>query len=458
MKKRRILPLLLILILFAQLLCFPAAAQEVDLNLHCRNAVLMDAETGELIYSMQPYEKAYPASMTKIMTSLLAFEALEAGTITLDTVVTVSENAATQIQADEASVSLQSGEKMGMKDLLHCLLMPSANDAAIVLAEHLVGSCDVFVDKMNQRAAELGSQNTHFANVNGLHDPDHYTCAYDLALFFREAMSHPLFRQILSTPEYTTAPTNMSDERELRLTNDIVASSYYSGRISDNYLCGKTGSTSSAGKCLTSAVEIDDMVLISVIMGSGPYEDEDGVTQAGHYVETIRLLEYGFDNFYKVTLAQPDAAVASVEVTLSEDGKEVALIPSGSLTRVIPNSVPKGVIEQQVTLLADTVEAPVEAGQVMGTIAFSHDGETLGEVDLVAESSLSLSEKLLRKQNRRAFWAKNWGWFVFIPLLILLLPVAALCVLRYINIQRAKRRRMRRKAARAAAQRRAHTK
>lgn len=446
MKKYRILPLLLILILLAQLLCFPVAAQEVDLKLRCTNAVLMDAESGTLLYSMDPYEKAYPASMTKIMTSLLAFEALEAGTITLDTVVTVSENAATQIQADEASVSLQSGEKMGMNDLLHCLLMPSANDAAIVLAEHLVGSCDVFVDKMNQRAAELGSQNTHFANVNGLHDPEHYTCAYDLALFFREAMSHPLFRQILSTPEYTTAPTNMSDARELRLTNDIVASSYYSGRISDNYLCGKTGSTSSAGKCLTSAVEIDDMVLISVIMGSGPYEDEDGVTQAGHYVETIRLLEYGFDNFHKVALTQTSSTVASVAVTLSKEGSEVAVTPSKDLSLVLPNDIPESGIQQQVTLLADTVEAPVEAGQVMGTMTFSYEGETLGEVNLVAEKGLSLSEKLLKKQNRQAFWAKNWGWFVFIPLLILLLPVVALCVLRYINIQRAKRRRKLRRA------------
>lgn len=452
MKKYKILPLLLILFLLAQLLCFPAAAQEPELDLRCTNAVLMDAESGELLYAMQPLEKAFPASMTKIMTSLLAFEALEAGTITLDTVVTVSENAATQVQYDEASVSLQAGEQMKMLDLLHCLLMPSANDAALVLAEHLAGSCEAYVEQMNRRAGELGCKNTHFANVNGLHDPEHYTCANDIALLFREAMRHDLFVQILSTAEYTTAPTNLSDERELHITNDIIATSYYSGRIRDNYLCGKTGSTSEAGKCLSSAVRIDGMTLISVIMGSGPYEAEDGTTQAGHYTETIRLMEYGFENFRKVTLIQPNASVASVAVTLSEEGSEVAVTPSQALSLVLPTSIPESGIQQQVSLLSDTVEAPVEAGQVMGTVTFSHGGKVLAETQLVAEGSLALSEKLLKKQNRRIFWSENWGWFVFVPLLILLLPAAALVALRYINIYRAKRRRMRRQAARKRAQ------
>lgn len=451
MKKHRILPLLLMLVILVQLLCFPAAAQEADLQLQCGYALLMDAESGQILYSQQAYEKAYPASITKVMTALLILEAIEDGTITTDTMVTVSELAATEELFDESTADLQAGEEISVVDLLYCLMLPSANDAARALAEHLAGSVDAFADKMNQRAAELGCKNTHFVNPTGLHDPEHYACAYDMVLIFRQAMTHPLFLQVIGATDYVTAPTNLYSERYLLSLNGLISEAHYPGYLYEYCIGGKTGNTEQAGKCLVSAAKKDDITLISVILNAGITIAGDGSEQQDRFVEAVRLFEYGFQNFRKVNLTQPETAVATVAVTLSMDGKEVGVVPRGSIPVLLSNSIREDEIQTEVTLFDETVEAPVAEGQVMGSMRLSYGDQTFGELELVAERSLSFSEKLLKRQNRRAFWAENWGWFVGIPLLLLLLPAAALVALRYINIYRARRRRKRRQAAREAA-------
>lgn len=447
MKKRRILSALLLLVVLVQLLCLPAAAQEQDLQLKCNYSLLMEAESGQILYEQQAYEKAYPASMTKVMTALLVLDALDAGTITLDTMIPASQLATTKEFADESTANLLPGEQMSVEDMMYCLLMPSANDCARALAEYLGGSLDAFVEKMNQRAGELGCKNTHYANVTGLHNPEHYTCAYDMVLVFREAMTYPLFMDIIGTTEYYTSSTNMSGSRYLYSLNGLVCEVRYPGYLYEYSLGGKTGSTSEAGKCLVSAARKNDLTLISVIMDSGITYTDSGAEVHDRFVETVRLQEYGFENYRKVTLTQPEAAVASVAVTLSKDGEEVGVIPSGSIPVLLSNSIQESEIQTEITLFSETVEAPVEEGQVLGSMRLYHGDQTFGELKLVAERSLSFSEKLLKRQNRRAFWAKNWGWILASPFLLLLIPCVALVVLRYINIIQAKRRRQRRKAA-----------
>ena len=152
MKKRRILSVLLLLVVLVQLLCLPAAAQVQDLQLKCNYSLLMEAESGQILYEQQAYEKAYPASMTKVMTGLLVLDALDAGTITLDTMIPASQLATTKEFADESTANLLPGELMSVEDMMYCLLMPSANDCARALAEYLGGSLDAFVEKMIQRA------------------------------------------------------------------------------------------------------------------------------------------------------------------------------------------------------------------------------------------------------------------------------------------------------------------
>lgn len=447
MKKHRIPALILVLAVLCSLLCLPAAAAEADLQLQCKSAILMDADYGQVLYEQQAYEKAFPASMTKVMTALLTLEAIEGGTISAETMVTVSDYAARKDFANESTANLLSGEQMSVIDLLYCLMLPSANDAAKALAEHISGSADSFAEKMNQRAEELGCQNTHFLNPNGLHDENHYSCAYDIALMFRQAMSHELFLKIIGTAEYTTAATNLSGERILYNTNGLISNLYYSGYVYEKCIGGKTGTTSSAGKCLVSAAHNGEYPIISVIMGADLITAEDGSSRQGQFVESTRLFEYGFQNFRPVTLSRPDEVVASVAVALSEDGTDVGLIPQGSISLVLPYTVTEETIQTQITLTEESVTAPVEEGQVMGTLRFYQGDETFGELELVAERSMSFSEKLLRKQNRQAFWDKNGGWIITVLILIPVLPVAALLTLRFINIQRRKRRRKRRRAA-----------
>lgn len=447
MKKCRILPLLLMLVILVQLLCLPAAAQEQDLQLKCGYALLMDAESGQILYEQQAYDKAYPASMTKVMTALLTLESIEVGTISTETMVTVSDYAAKKDFFDESTANLISGEQISVIDLLYCLMLPSANDAAKALAEHLGGSADSFVDRMNQRAEELGCQNTHFLNPNGLHDEDHYSCAYDIALMFRQAMSHELFLQIIGTAEYTVAATNLSGERTLYNTNGLISNLYYSGYVYEKCIGGKTGTTENAGKCLVSAANNGDYSIISVVMGADLITAQDGSSRQGQFVESTRLLEYGFQNFRPVTLSRPQEVVASVAVALSEDGTEVGLIPQGSISLVLPYTVTEETIQTQIILTEDSVTAPVEEGQAMGTLRLYQGDETFGELELVAERSMSFSKKLLRRQNRQVFWDKNGGWIITVLILIPVLPVTALLTLRFINIQRRKRRRKCRRAA-----------
>ena len=395
MKKYRFHAILLLLALVCSLFSLPAAAAE-ELDLYCTNAVLVDANYDEVLFEKNAYDKAYPASMTKVMTALLTLEALEKGSLTLDTMVTVSDYAARKDFPDESTANLKSGEQMSVKDMLYCLMLPSANDAAKALAEHLAGSVDAFAQQMNQRAKELGCKNTNFINPHGLHNDNHYTCAYDMALMFMEAMEHDLFLEIIATPSYTAAATNISKERFFFNTNGLISNLYYSGHVYDKCIGGKTGSTDEAGRCLVSSAVDGDKQMVSVIMGSGPVE-VDGKTRQGQFTESKKLLEYGFTNFRRVTLSRPDEPVDKLSVTLSQDADEVMVKPQGSLTLTLPNSIRESDIQSEITLFSDTVEAPVAEGQVLGSMRLYYEDREFGELDLVAVTAVERSELLYKK-------------------------------------------------------------
>ncbi len=397
MKKYRFSSILLLLATLVSLLTLPAAAVEDDLDLYCTNAVLVDANYDEVLYEYNAHDKAYPASMTKVMTALLTLEALEAGTITEETVVTVSDNAARKDFPDESTANLKSGEQMSVRDLLYCLMLPSANDAAKALAEHLGGSIDNFAAMMNERARALGCTNTHFINPHGLHDPNHYTTAYDMALMFMAAMEHDLFLEIISTASYTAAPTNISKERYFFNTNGLISNLYYSRHTYDKCIGGKTGSTDEAGRCLVAAAKDGDKLMVSVIMGSGPIENADGNIRQGQFDESKRLLEYGFTNFRRVTISRPDEPVDKVAVTLSRDADEVMVKPIGSLTLTLPKRINENDIQSEITLYSDTVEAPVAEGQVLGSMRLFYEDQEYGELELVAVTSVERSELLYKK-------------------------------------------------------------
>ena len=428
MKKYRFSSLLLVLALLGSLLVLPVGATD-DLGLYCTNAILVDANYDEVLYEKNAYDKAYPASMTKVMTALLVLEAMEEGTLTGDTMVTVSDYAARKDFPDESTANLKSGEQMSVLHLLYCLMLPSANDAAKALAEHLGGSIDGFAQMMNDRARELGCKNTHYVNPHGLHNENHYTCPYDVALTFMAAMEHELFLEIIATPSYTVPPTNLKGERYFFNTNGLISNLYYSGHVYDKCIGGKTGSTDEAGRCLVSAAQDGDKLMVSVIMGSGPME-VDGKTRQGQFVESQRLLEYGFNNFRRLTLSRPDEPVDKVAVTLSRQADEVMVKPRGSLTLTLPNSIHEDDIQSEITLFADSVEAPVEEGQVLGSMRLFYEDRDFGELELVAVTAVERSDLLYKKQQAELFLAEYGARILMIAGAVLVLILVLVLVLR----------------------------
>jgi D-alanyl-D-alanine carboxypeptidase (penicillin-binding protein 5/6) len=393
----RLISLFLLLSLYPSLFLMPAAALEAP-DLYCRNAILVDANYGEVLYSKEGYSKAYPASITKVMTALLVLEAIDAGKLSTSTVVTVSQRAATKDYSNESSANLKTGEQLTVEELLYCLLLPSANDAAKALAEAVDGTIEDFVTHMNQKAAELGCQGTHFVNPHGLHDDDHYTTAYDISLFMRAALDYDLFRTIIRTASHTTPATNLSSERLFYNTNGLISNLNYSGYVYDKCIGGKTGSTDEAGRCLAAVAEDGDTLLISVILGSGPVQVEgyDNLRQ-GQLTESTKLLKWGFQNFHRVTITKGSDPVDTVAVTLSRDADEVNVKPQGSITRTLPKDLDVDQIETEITLFSDVVEAPVEEGQVLGTMKLFYGDEVYGELDLVAVTSVERSDLLYKK-------------------------------------------------------------
>ena len=397
MKKYRISALLLAVTLLVSAMVFPAAAVDKP-DLFCRNAILVDANYGDVLYDYNAYEKAYPASITKVMTALLTLEALQSGQLTEDTVVTVSEAASHKDFPNESTANLKPGEQLTVKQLLYCLLLPSANDAAKALAETVGGSIDEFVVMMNRKAGELGCQGTHFVNPNGLHNPEHYTTAYDISLMMTAALEHDLFRQIIATPTYTLPATAMSAERLFFNTNGLISNMYYSGYIYDKCIGGKTGSTDEAGRCLVSAAKDGETLLISVILGSGPIEvPGSSALKQGQFTESTKLLKWGLNNFERVTITQGSEPVDKVKVTLSRQADEVMVKPQGSVTRTLPKDLDTSLIEREINLFSEEVAAPVEEGQVLGSMRLSYGGEVYGSLDLVAVTSVERSTLLYYK-------------------------------------------------------------
>lgn len=257
--------MLVVSIMTTLLLPFQSLALEPP-EFHGKNAILVDANYDEVLYEVGGHDKVYPASITKVMTALLTLEAIESGKLTAQTQITASATAAT-IPKGSSTANIKAGEVLTVEQLLYCLLLPSANEAAQILAETVGGDIDTFVGMMNDKAKELGCENTHFANPHGFHDPDHYTTPYDITLFMKAAMEYDLFQKIVTSPNYTIPATNLSEQRTVRNTNALTSNWTYTGYLYTPGTGGKTGSTDEAGKCLVETAKKGDTYLISVVMG-----------------------------------------------------------------------------------------------------------------------------------------------------------------------------------------------
>ncbi|MBQ8175302.1 MAG: D-alanyl-D-alanine carboxypeptidase [Clostridia bacterium] len=339
-----------------------SAAEQVDLHLDAVSAVLMEAETGKILYEQNADEQLPPASITKIMTLLLVMEAIDAGKIKLTDTVTASERAASM---GGSQIYLKVGEQMNVEDLLKSVVIASANDAAAALAEHLCGSVETFVEKMNARAQQLGMENTHFENTNGLDDTttQHYTSARDVAIMSRALIAHPLILQ------YSSIWMDSIRDGAFGLTNTNRLVRFYPGATGL-----KTGSTSKAKFCISATAERDGMHLIAVIMGSP--------TRDIRNEEAKKLLDYGFANF----AVYHDAAADLGELTVTGGLQDICRVRMDGFTMLV-NKENVSSVTRKVNLPPE-LAAPVAKGQKIGTVSYYVGEELIGECNVLATETV----------------------------------------------------------------------
>lgn len=270
-------------------------------------AIVMEASTGSILYNKSAYDAYYPASTTKLMTSLLAIEQCP-----LSDVITCSKASVESIGWDSSRIGLVAGESINMENALYAILLASANEVSYAVAEHIGGTVDSFVSMMNQRAKELGCVNTNFVNPHGLDNEAHYSCPYDLALIARKAIEYTTFRRISGSYNHQIPETNKNDARWISNTHPFIKKN----TVYDGVFAGKTGSTSKAGNCLVTCAEQDGMTLICVVMKA----PNSATVQS----DTKILLDYAFDNFSLTPLAASNASGSNAFPILFEE--EEALI------------------------------------------------------------------------------------------------------------------------------------
>ena len=333
-------------------------ASDSGVTIAAKAGILVERETGAVLFEQNAHEALEPASVTKVMTMLLVAEAIDQGSLSLEDTVTTSAYAAGM---GGSQVYLKEGEQMTVHEMLKAVAVASGNDAAVALAEHLKGSEGAFVDRMNQRAQELGMNDTRFCNCTGLPAEGHVTSAYDIAIMSRELLSHDLIR------DYTGIWMDTLRNGQFQLANTNKLIYYYDGATGL-----KTGSTQGAGFCISASAMRDGMELIAVILGSE--------TSADRFESAKTLLNYGFGG-WAMAEAAPAEPIPAVPVTLGTADTVQPVLQSSPRLLVTRDQL--GQVTSRVTL-AETVEAPVHAGDVLGTITVSVGEQAVQEIPLVA--------------------------------------------------------------------------
>ena len=392
------------------------------------SAVLIDANSGTILAQKNADKKMYPASLTKIMTAILAIEMGE-----LTDVITVDDDTPHEIYGSH--IALEEGEILTLKDLLHALMLPSANDAASTIAKHYGGSLDGFVKLMNQKAKDLGAFNTNFNNPHGLHDLNHYSTAADMALITQYAMKNETFKKIVATTKYEIQTTNKKDEpRYFTTLNKLLFNTGYNQILVDGvyispyyeYATGaKTGYTPEAGNCLVATATKDGTELIAVTMKGISLE---------MYQDVHNLFNYGFKEYENTILINKDTYIKNVKIT-NGDSKEISIITENDLTALVEKDS-LGDIKSNVIM--DDITLPIEKNAVVGKIEYTLNNEVIGVVNLI--SPISVKSTAVESQGS-----------IFLPIvkfigLLILFAVVSILLLKVYNdirirVNRKKRRR-----------------
>lgn len=344
-------------------------------------AILINPSTDKVLYSKNETEILYPASTTKILSAILVIE-----NCNLDDIVTIPYEAISIIPSGYTVADLQVGEKLTVKQVLELAMVPSANDAANSLAFHVSGSIEAFADLMNKKVADLGLTNTHFTNPSGIHNDNHYSTAYDLAMIMKYCMRNPTFKSLAGMKYCTIPPTNKYEQRVFTTTNELLIKNNSSNYFYEFAIAGKTGYTTKAKNCLISVSNKDNFELICVVLSSGMYPNN----LSGRFVDSKILFEYGYNNYTLRKLRDRSAIATQVEIrNATKETKDLNLLISNDITAVIShdnlNTEFDPVIQFDENLLA-----PISQGQIVGKITYDIDGIKYSS-DLIAEHNVDIS-------------------------------------------------------------------
>ena len=355
---------------------FPLYGNPVYPDIFGEAAILMDGNTGEVLYSKNENKRLYPASITKLATALIAIENRKPTDI-----ITMSKESVFSIEPGSSHIGLDVGEQINLDQGLHALLLASANEAANGIAELCDGSIEDFARHMTRRAKELGAKNTNFTNPHGLHDPNHYTTAYDMALITREAVRQPYFQHIMEETTYQIPPTNKTSEirylsQQHRLMNELRDSRMYRNDV----IAGKTGFTNEAGNTLVTVAKRGDVELICVVLKSNG---------ANLYSDTNILLDYGFDNFKCISLHQKSNIIGVVPMYTIKSGQLIHMADCNiavedDITILTSSDLKQRKIDTIISL-PPRIEKNASLGDVVGTIVYKYEGEPLATNNLVIE-------------------------------------------------------------------------
>ena len=385
MKKRFFIVILLIITLFnLYTLSFAdSTIPNPDFQIYSSGSVLMDASTGKILIQKDMNKQLYPASTTKILTAIIAIEKLD-----LSSTLTASRSAVMAIPSGYSNAGIKVGESLNVNDLLEMFLIHSANEVGYIFAEEISGNIENFANLMNQKATELGCINTHFTNPSGIHDINHYSTAYDMALIARYCMKNETFRNIVNKKSCKFSATDLyPEERYFKNTNSLLDPS---NRYYYEYAIGiKTGFTTQAKNCLIAGAQKNGIELIAVMLGAEATENG----QSGRYIDAKNLFDFGFENYKVKQFLQEGTKIAEIKIkNATKETQTLNLLAKTSLSATFESSFNISSLNPSIKI-EENITAPIAKDKILGKISYDIDGITY-ETDLIAENDVIKSNIL----------------------------------------------------------------
>lgn len=443
------LAILLLLIISIQLISLiPVAASSTFGEVAAVSALLVERDNGIILHEKDIFIHHPADSLTKVMTLLLATEAVELQRIIETEVIEMTDTAWEYLSESSATQSILSGQKMTYKDLMYSAIIGNASEACYMLALRLAGNVDAFVRMMNDKASELGCNDTNFVNPDGAYHPDQYTTAYDMYLIYNEALKNDLFSEIAGTYRHTTEQNSETESRTLISSNSLlnINGVYYYRYCQSGIGTGVGGNSYEGGYSLVSSAEEDGLTLISVVLGAGEIMNADQSVTLLHYFETNRLFLWGYENFGWRDILKTTDLLARVPVLHGNGADFVNVRPDRSFSMLLETSVPTSEFKLDMTIFSEVNDtplvAPISAGDVLGEVVVTRNGEIYDTIALVANTNIDISPAEIAKRGVLSILDISWvRWLIFA--LIVIIFIYTVLVIRYNIIRRRRLRKIR---------------